>query len=732
MSFFDEEPYDPTLLPEDVDPRVYGWNGGRIQTAATPGYERQAKQAQAAATNVTKAPTIQNGIITRAVHAKPRPSLPSNVRGFKDMGSGGAAGWDAPNNLDRDPLPADVQGQNWGKGRPLNSARPSAWTKGPPATTGSSKAPANAGSSKAPAWSAKDLTSMVPEVQGSPFKTPVDKATGSPSQTAGLSSAAKARLPPPTELKSSVKSMKISSSTGPQSREEKEPSRHAQSFASRASEQAPAAAQKKSTMSSGTIYSDLVKAQLRAPSQETAPDLSWTTPPSQGDKVVTKMNAGKAAKSAKFDSPFPCTYEECTRGFLKERDMKRHKDEDHEWCRVCNKDFEDDEALLSHKIDSERHICCPKCGEDFRSEAGRDRHQRQQEVKCVGCGLFFEKGSGLIDHIYHNKCSNKGGSMKGQLNELTLRESRATAALYMDQIAHQKSTTARDIAALQRSAQGSIADYESTAGGGVNLLVDDDIPKGNMMQRPLAPAGTLQGQDAPKPDTNPWPTVGESLVQGLDAMQVGGSKGNMPQPRVRGHKSAGWADTPFAVEKPTPIKGDWTAPTMPDYRNNFLPSQVGAENVLRTDWDFMRFEKHPIDNNYHCPFTACGSAYVDEDDLKAHLTSGYHQGTDHRCLKCLKVFKTPVALIAHMESSSERCRMKETQSFGNVLHIVSGGFLGVQGRHTDGSIKIEGVEVENEEERYKMPVEDDEDRIPTQPVILLPHQRGIDRNKSQW
>lgn len=123
---------------------------------------------------------------------------------------------------------------------------------------------------------------------------------------------------------------------------------------------------------------------------------------------------------------------------------------------------------------------------------------------------------------------------------------------------------------------------------------------------------------------------------------------------------------------------------------------------------------------------------MDLDDLKAHLTSGYHQGTDHRCLKCLKVFKTPVALIAHMESSSERCRMRDTQSFGNVLHVVSGGFLGVQGRHVDGSIKIEGVEVENEADRHKMEVEDDEDGNPKQPVMLLPHQRVVVHDNNRW
>lgn len=79
---------------------------------------------------------------------------------------------------------------------------------------------------------------------------------------------------------------------------------------------------------------------------------------------------------------------------------------------------------------------------------------------------------------------------------------------------------------------------------------------------------------------------------------------------------------------------------------------------------------------------------IDIDDLKRHLTSGVHQGTSKQCLKCLRHFKTIPGLIAHMESNSERCKMKETDQFGQMLSVVSGGFLGVKGRSADGSIKI--------------------------------------------
>ena len=104
---------------------------------------------------------------------------------------------------------------------------------------------------------------------------------------------------------------------------------------------------------------------------------SKTEAAAQALKPTPSMNAGKVGRSAKQDSKVPCTYEDCTRGFTKESDMKRHKDEDHDWCRLCNVDCADDEAFLEHKVLSEMHICCDVCGEDFRSEKGKERHMRQ-------------------------------------------------------------------------------------------------------------------------------------------------------------------------------------------------------------------------------------------------------------------------------------------------------------------------------------------------------------------
>ncbi|CAF9918710.1 MAG: hypothetical protein ALECFALPRED_000791 [Alectoria fallacina] len=442
----------------------------------------------------------------------------------------------------------------------------------------------------------------------------------------------------------------------------------------------------------------------------------------QPPKPTPPMNAGKLAKSAKHDSKVPCTYEDCTRGFTKETDMKRHKDEDHEWCRLCNVDCVDDEALLEHKVQSDMHICCDFCGEDFRSDKGKERHMRQnhaklQEVKCPACHAVFDKGSALIDHIYNNRCRDRRGFIAEKVNQNILREYRAAAALHLDAISHRPSTIGAEIAAMQPQSERGTSFVDNSEGGVRLNLMDDDIVIGHLTARDLSRAGDLDPSDVESTnasDGTDRPTFDDD-EPGLPGISGDMSKGNVPgggvieglqalrlepSAAVPSGKQA-WTAKLFPGAKPTPVIGGWSAPTSPDYRRNILPSESGTEYRIRTDWDNLALERDTVDDTYHCPFSKCPETYNDLNQLKMHLASGFHQGTDHRCLKCLKVFKSPAALTAHMESSSERCKIRETNAYGHVLHVVSGGFLKVTGRHADGSLKVEAPTMEEIEEQMK-------------------------------
>ena len=99
-------------------------------------------------------------------------------------------------------------------------------------------------------------------------------------------------------------------------------------------------------------------------------------------------------------------------------------------------------------------------------------------------------------------------------------------------------------------------------------------------------------------------------------------------------------------------------------------------------------------------------SHDDKNVLKGHLVSGVHLGTDHRCIKCLKNFQNPVSLIAHMESSSQRCHIRETQHYTNIIYVVSGGFLDVNGDDRgeflkDGEVRLRAPTKSELAERQK-------------------------------
>lgn len=77
-------------------------------------------------------------------------------------------------------------------------------------------------------------------------------------------------------------------------------------------------------------------------------------------------------------------------------------------------------------------------------------------------------------------------------------------------------------------------------------------------------------------------------------------------------------------------------------------------------------------------------------DLEIHFSdrNNGHRGFDHVCPSCLKRYKTPSALMAHLESATTRCSIRNSKGYGNVLHLVSGGHLNVDGRHNDGTTRI--------------------------------------------
>lgn len=78
------------------------------------------------------------------------------------------------------------------------------------------------------------------------------------------------------------------------------------------------------------------------------------------------------------DGVFRCTFKDCDLSFDTERSMRRHKkfSEKHDYCGLCDQDFESYDDLAQHKIfrPDKHHLACRICGEEFKSKDGLKLH----------------------------------------------------------------------------------------------------------------------------------------------------------------------------------------------------------------------------------------------------------------------------------------------------------------------------------------------------------------------
>ncbi len=94
-----------------------------------------------------------------------------------------------------------------------------------------------------------------------------------------------------------------------------------------------------------------------------------------------------------------------------------------------------------------------------------------------------------------------------------------------------------------------------------------------------------------------------------------------------------------------------------------------------------------LTNKFECPGTKCGGSFDTIEAFNAHLTSSAHVGGRTVCPSCLSKFASTMALVAHCESPSKRCNIRNSANFNQVLREITGGLIGAEGHHIDGSVR---------------------------------------------
>ncbi|KAI4217857.1 MAG: hypothetical protein LQ349_008984 [Xanthoria aureola] len=424
----------------------------------------------------------------------------------------------------------------------------------------------------------------------------------------------------------------------------------------------------------------------------------------------SKLSAGAhpppPAGSASQTSKFPCPYTDCTRGFLKEGDLRKHKMQDHDYCKICDEDFEDEEAFHKHKIMSERHITCTVCSLDFKSESGRDRHHKvmhaaSHNVKCRGCDTTFAKGAALIHHFEKNLCRPTD---KEAITADRFEAQRASLAMLAERKDRERAFQSEKTGGSP-SEMGSVAFEGSGAGssvhGGVpieaseqpDFLTDRSLEfpapseLSDTTERPLSPVESDAGSDLLSFHDDPRDALNASNLAALD------QGGRMAQ--------VGLADWPPLGSRTDVVKGISNlsmsaakpAPAGESPRIYAPPSVQPSKSGYSVAEEMKKYEllPNPATGEWDCPYHKCKFTALRRQDLDVHLddrNQNGHLGFGLQCPSCLKRFKTASAMVAHFESPTVRCNIRDSKEYSEILYFVSGGHLDVSGRHSDGTNRL--------------------------------------------
>ncbi|KIX00072.1 uncharacterized protein Z518_10999 [Rhinocladiella mackenziei CBS 650.93] len=105
-------------------------------------------------------------------------------------------------------------------------------------------------------------------------------------------------------------------------------------------------------------------------------------------------------------------------------------------------------------------------------------------------------------------------------------------------------------------------------------------------------------------------------------------------------------------------------------------------------WDGMQ-------QKYICPGMSCNRGFKSIRGFQEHLLSSAHVGGTVVCPSCLKRFGSTAAWVAHCESGSRRCDIRNSSNFNHVMREITGGVLGTQGFLEDGTVQYVAQKIED-------------------------------------
>lgn len=152
--------------------------------------------------------------------------------------------------------------------------------------------------------------------------------------------------------------------------------------------------------------------------------------------------------------------------------------------------------------------------------------------------------------------------------------------------------------------------------------------------------------------------------------------------------------TPPVVDEDIPPASNVANPA-PNAKHDHITTQQ-AKSVISTStvldveryWDAMQ-------QQYVCPGNRCNRQFNEAQRFRDHMLSPAHVGGVVVCPSCLKRFRTTAAWVAHTESASKKCDIRNSVNFNMVMREITGGVLGTYGFMDDGTVNYVAPKIQD-------------------------------------
>lgn len=211
----------------------------------------------------------------------------------------------------------------------------------------------------------------------------------------------------------------------------------------------------------------------------------------------------------------------------------------------------------------------------------------------------------------------------------------------------------------------------------------------------------LGSKYVPKRENTAWSTQAPSKTSSIPSRQrqQGVSSGNLLDSMVDDDRSTATSAATRGTRSTELAGRSEILPPAAQVENQdpnapYAQVQVGQKMSLPPKYNLEQYWSSFL-GVYECPGYNCGLKLRSAKDFESHLLSGAHAGARIKCPCCFKNFKSTQALVAHAESGSKRCDLRNTEDFDLAIREITGGLLKIGGYwEGHGNARFESVPVE--------------------------------------